>query len=38
MGGWDGLVRWAGSPDWNKHGNSPITAYFEILTMPSNVQ
>lgn len=35
MGGWDGLVKWAGSPDWNGRRGAPASAVFEILSLPN---
>lgn len=35
MGGWPGLIQWAGFPDWNGRGSEPVTATFEIMSVPS---
>jgi hypothetical protein len=34
VGGWDGLIAWAGSPDWNARSGAPVAATFEILSVP----
>lgn len=36
IGGWPGLIKWAGSPDWSGRNNKPATAEFEILSVPND--